>query len=262
MNSLLRLAAMHAEETSRLLASAPEIPLTRLVLALIPVGVVLMILNAWSIGVKTSMKAVVRMFLQLLALGYLLRHVFDADSPVLVVAVLAIMLLVASWISLRIAVSRRRQLVPKVLLAIIVGGGSTLVVITQVVLQLDPWYLPQTMIPLAGMIFSNCMNAISLAIERFHSERDREVDVATARRTAMEASLIPITNSLFAVGLVSIPGMMTGQVLQGADARIAAQYQIMVMCMMFGSAGISTALSLHLVSKDKSPIQATDKETE
>ncbi|MBW2490481.1 MAG: ABC transporter permease, partial [Deltaproteobacteria bacterium] len=68
-----------------------------------------------------------------------------------------------------------------------------------------------------------------------------------ARGTALKASLIPITNSLFAVGLVSLPGMMTGQVLSGVSPLIAARYQIMVMCMIFSAAGISSACFLSMI---------------
>lgn len=229
-------------------AAAPPIPVERLLLALLPVGITLMLLHAWSIGIRTSLWAVGRMFVQLLMLGYLLRYLFAVSSAWPVLLVLTGMLLVASWISLRVAAGARRRLFRLAVLAICVGGGSTLLIITQVVLQLDPWYQPDKVIPLAGMIFSNCMNALSLAAERFLSERASRTPAGPARQAAFEASLIPITNSLFAVGLVSIPGMMTGQVLAGADAQIAAQYQIMVMCMMFGSAGITTALFLKLIS--------------
>ena len=106
------------------------------------------------------------------------------------------------------------------------------------------------MIPLAGMIFANSMNSISLAGERLEAEINRNIAYDQARIIALQASLIPITNSLFAVGLVSLPGMMTGQILSGVSPFIAARYQIMVMCMMFGSAGISTAIFLILIKPD------------
>ncbi len=76
------------------------------------------------------------------------------------------------------------------------------------------------------------------------AELEREVAYEAARGIAFRAALIPITNSLFAVGLVSLPGMMTGQILSGVSPLIAVRYQIMVMCMLFGSAGISTACFL------------------
>ena len=229
--------------------AAQLISLERLAIALIPVGAVLLILNAWSLGVKTSSLAMFRMLLQLLLLGYVLRFIFETETPWVVVLVLSGMLFAASWISLRVSVAHRRRLLPKVLISVTVGGGLTLAVITQGVLQLDPWYDPRKVIPLAGMIFSNCMNSISLAVERFHSEIDRGENPVLARKTGLEAALIPITNSLFAVGLVSIPGMMTGQVLSGVEPLIAARYQIMVMCMMFASSGLSASLCLYLVGR-------------
>jgi putative ABC transport system permease protein len=100
------------------------------------------------------------------------------------------------------------------------------------------------MIPLAGMIFANAMNSVSLAGERLEAEITRSSSYEEARNIALKASLIPITNSLFAVGLVSIPGMMTGQILSGVSPLIAARYQIMVMCMVFAAAGISSTIFL------------------
>jgi putative ABC transport system permease protein len=91
------------------------------------------------------------------------------------------------------------------------------------------------------------MNSVSLAVERLEAEIDRDVPYEQARIIALRTSLIPITNSLLAVGLVSLPGMMTGQILSGVSPFIAARYQIMVMCMVFGSAGISSAFFLALV---------------
>lgn len=236
--------------------AAHLISLERLAIALVPVGVVLLILHSWALTLKTSLQAMFRMLLQLLLLGYTLVYVFETETPWLILLVLTGMLLAASWISLRVSVERRRQLLPKVLLSVAIGGGVTLAVITQGVLQLDPWYTPRTLIPLAGMIFSNCMNSISLAVERFYSETGRGEAYIQARKTGLEAALIPITNSLFAVGLVSIPGMMTGQVLSGVEPLIAARYQIMVMCMMFASSGLSASLCLYLLPRDSiSPIQ-------
>jgi len=118
------------------------------------------------------------------------------------------------------------------------------------VLDLNPWYEPRFLIPLAGMIFANSMNAVSLAAERFESEVERKSSYSDARATSYKAALIPIINSLFAVGLVSLPGMMTGQILSGVDPLIAVRYQMMVMLMILGSAGISVAIYLMFLKKD------------
>jgi len=187
------------------------------------------------------------MLVQLLLIGYVLTHIFESDSDLIVLAVLAVMLFASSWIALRTVQIPRRILLPKSLLSIFIGGGSTLLIVTQAVLVLEPWYLPSFMIPLAGMIFANAMNSISLAAERLDSEMRNNILYDKARVTAFKASLIPITNSLFAVGLVSLPGMMTGQILSGVSPFVAARYQIMVMCMIFGSGGISAACFLVLV---------------
>ncbi len=121
------------------------------------------------------------------------------------------------------------------------------------VLNLQPWYIPSYIIPLASMIFANAMNTVSLAAERLEAELIRSVDYYQARNIAYKAALIPITNSMFAVGLVSLPGMMTGQILSGTSPLIAARYQIIVMTMLYGSAGISAALFLFL-SKQKNDL--------
>ena len=99
------------------------------------------------------------------------------------------------------------------------------------------------------MIFANCMNSVSLAAERFENEKEQGSSFKNQRNEAFKASLIPITNSLLAVGLVSLPGTMTGMILSGISPIIAVKYQIMVMCAIFGSTGISSALYLLLIQK-------------
>lgn len=110
------------------------------------------------------------------------------------------------------------------------------------------------MIPLAGMIFASSMNGVSLAAERLQAEMDRNVEYIQARSIALRAALIPITNSLFAVGLVSLPGMMTGQILSGVSPLIAVRYQIMVMCMIFSAVGLSSALFLIMIKSQLSEL--------
>jgi len=227
--------------------SIQTIPFPNLALALIPVIVVIVVLWKWKIGFKNSIYAVFRMLVQLFLIGYFLVYIFETDSSWIVIAVLAVMLFSSSWIALRTIKIARKILYLKCFIAITLGGGIVLLLITQGVLNLQPWYLPSYMIPLAGMIFANSMNSISLAGERLEAEISRNIAYDQARIIALQASLIPITNSLFAVGLVSLPGMMTGQILSGVSPFIAARYQIMVMCMIFGSAGISSAFFLVLV---------------
>ena len=108
---------------------------------------------------------------------------------------------------------------------------------TQGVLDLSPWHDASVVIPLAGIALANSMNTVSLAAERFRAERRRGAAYQNARHIAMSTALIPMTNSLLAVGIVSLPGMMTGQILSGVTPLIAVRYQILVMCMIFGSGG-------------------------
>ena len=115
------------------------------------------------------------------------------------------------------------------------------------VLDLQPWYLTHYCDPAGRDDFCQCNEQYQLdGRERLQAELDRGIPFDRARTVAFNAALIPITNTLFAVGLVSLPGMMTGQILSGVSPFLAARYQIMVMCMMFGAAGMSAALFLML----------------
>jgi len=222
------------------------IPLANLALAFIPAAVVVVVLHIWSRDSIETLFAFARMVLQLALIGYFLVFLFDTDHAAVVMAVLGVMVLASSWIALRTAKDQRKALYSLALAAIFIGGGSTLIVITQGVLNSDPWYAPRFLVPLAGMIFAASMNSVSLAAERVRAELGRGESYIDARSTALHASLIPITNALFAVGLVSLPGMMTGQILSGVSPLVAARYQIMVMCMMFAASGLSASLFLLL----------------
>lgn len=230
--------------------SIQMIELTDLSVAFIPAAVVLMVVWHWRLNAKTALYGMFRMLVQLFLVGYFLVYIFAADSSWIVLAVLMVMLMASSWIALRTVPGERMKLYTKSFVANFLGGAMVLALISQWVLKLDPWYMPQYLIPLAGMIFANSMNSISLAAERYVSERNHGASHEKARNTAFEASIIPITNSLFAVGIVSLPGMMTGQILSGVSPFIAARYQIMVMAMLFGSTGIASAIFLKIAAKD------------
>ena len=232
------------------------IELKDLAWGLIPVLITLGFLHHWSLPKRRALLSLARMLLQLLLIGYVLAFIFDSESPYLISGVLSLMLLAASWITLDSLPGPGLPLFGLTLLSIVIGGVFTLVVITQGVMHLTPWYKPQVLIPIAGMIFSNAMNTISLAGERFYSEFGRDGDYLAARNKAYQASMIPIFNALMAVGLVSLPGMMTGQILSGVSPLVAARYQIMVMLMIFGSSGISAAIFLLLLKRQLQPATA------
>ena len=223
------------------------IPLINLSMAFLPALISIYILFRWSLNAGNAVYALLRMLVQLLLIGYFLTYIFESDSSGIVLLILAVMVIASSWIALGTVPGKRTMLYKYALSSIFFGGGVVLILITQIVLNLEPWYSPQTMIPIAGMIFANSMTSVSLAVERMNAEMSRDVPYHEARRIALQSSLIPVINSLFAVGLVSLPGMMTGQILSGVSPLIAARYQIVVMCMILGSSGITTACFLVMV---------------
>lgn len=226
------------------------IPLTNLAITLIPVLAVLVILIKWKLNTVMAVYAINRMLVQLLVIGFFLNAIFASDSAQITLIILAVMILFASWIALSTVKQKRRYWFGKVLLSLLIASGFTLLVIIVGVLELSPWYQPKFTIPLGGMILANSMNSISLAAERFYSEMNNNNAYIDARNTAFNAALIPTINTLFAVGLVALPGMMTGQILSGVSPFIAVRYQIMVMCMLFASSGLSAACFLSLIKSD------------
>ncbi len=225
-------------------ATVQPIPLLQLAMALIPVLAVIVILYRWRLNGGNALYAVGRMLAQLTLVGFILTFIFETHYYQIVLAVLFIMLVASAWIAVRPVRQDRLQTYAHALTAILLGGTSALILITQGVLNVEPWFAPRYVIPLAGMIFASAMNSVSLAAERFDSELKAGHDLDTSRRSALRVSLIPTINSLFAVGLVSLPGMMTGQILSGISPLVAVRYQIMVMCMLFGASGLSAALYL------------------
>ncbi len=223
-----------------------EISLQGLVYAFIPALAVLFIMWRWQAGTGTAVYAMLRMLVQLLVIGYVLIYIFESDDYWIIAGVLTVMIAVASWIAVRPLGASRRQTWPNSLVAIGITSIVILALVTQVVIGVEPWFSPRYVVPLGGMVVTGAMNAVSLAAERFQSETARDEPLLDARRNAFKTALIPITNMLFAVGVVSLPGMMTGQILSGVSPLIAAKYQIIVMAMFFGTGGIAAALYLQL----------------
>jgi putative ABC transport system permease protein len=226
------------------------IPLINLSYTLIPVFVVLIIFIKWRLKTKSALYAISRMLLQLLVVGYFLNAIFASDSATITLSILSVMLLFSGWIALGTVKKHRKDFFIKAIVSLLITCSFTLSIIVIGVLELDPWYQPRYIIPLGGMILANCMNNISLAAERFITEMNTHHDSILARNNAFNTSLIPTINTLFAVGLVSLPGMMTGQILSGVEPFIAARYQIMVMCMLFASSGLSAACFLALIRRN------------
>jgi len=227
--------------------SLPTISLASLLIAFAPSLVLIGVMRAWSLNAGEALYANARMLVQLLGVGYVLTTIFETDEPLVIMAVITLMIGASAWIALRPLAKRGIRLYLVTLSALAANGLVMLAIVTQLVLDLPRFFEPRFVVPLAGMVFANAMNTVSLAAERFEAERGRGATYRDGRRVALDAALIPQVNALFAVGLVSLPGMMTGQILSGVDPLIAVRYQIMVMCMTFGSAGLGAATYLMLM---------------
>ena len=209
----------------------------------IPIVLVGLIYWHW-IGDLTELAiASVRMVLQLIMVGYLLVVIFAEPSIWVSLLVLLVMFMVASWISIR-PVRQHAGLIKPAAIALLISVALHLSISVLMVLQVEIWFEPRVLIPLAGMYFANTMTSISLTAERYFSELENRKEVQLARRSAFQAAMIPQINGLLAVGLVALPGMMTGQILSGVSPLIAVRYQIMIMAMILGTAGIGSFLFL------------------
>ena len=211
-------------------------------LTLLPLIFVWYYYKKWTSNSTEIVISTLRMLLQLIAIGYLLVLIFETKNIFLGIFIILFMIIISSWISLRNTIDKSINHYKQILISITISGLVNLIIIIGFVLDLDSLYEPRYVIPLAGMIFANTMNALSLAIERFEKERQRDVEFEKAREIAFKACMIPQINALLAVGLVALPGMMTGQILSGVDPLIAVRYQIMIMTMVLSSAGISAII--------------------
>ena len=196
----------------------------------------------------------IRSVVQLVLVGYVLVYIFQLDRWYLVVLALLMMLAMAAKTAVGRQPKRSAPLFGIISAAMLVGSGLTLVYVGAAVVQVDPWYNPRYLIPLFGMILGNAMNAAALAAERLRGEmeaRHAEIEAYLALgarpafaaresvRRAIRASLIPMVNSLMVVGIVALPGMMTGQIIAGASPLTAVRYQILVMFMLMGSVAVT-----------------------
>ena len=216
--------------------------------SLVPLIAVWFFYTKWTKNSKEVPLATIRMVVQLLSIGYLLVFIFESNNIYLGAFILVFMLLVASFITLRNIKIQNRKEYGLILSAIGVSGLIHLGLICYFILDLKT-YDPQYIIPIAGMIFASIMNVLSIAIERFYKELSYNEDFEQARNSSFKAAMIPQINSLLAVGLVALPGMMTGQILSGVDPMIAVRYQIMIMSMILSSSGIAIVTYFTLKKK-------------
>ena len=222
------------------------IPIANLLLGFLPVMLLIVVMKLWGLNALQPLYANFRMLIQLLLIGYVLTYIFETDQPIVILLVILFMILMSSWIALRPLQERGIKAFIVVAASLGLSGLAVLFLISQFIVELPRWFEPSFIIPIAGMIFANSMNTVSLAGERFFTEQERGKNYREARKIALETAMIPQINALLAVGLVSLPGMMTGQILSGIEPLTAARYQIMVMCMIFSTAGLSAVTYMSL----------------
>lgn len=243
--------------------SAQELTLSRMApTAMLAVTMICIVEVGFGVGItKQMLKAMLRAAVQLSLLGgIILAPLMRATSPLFVLCYLAIMVVVAG----REASTKLSWTYPGLMQHCLVAAafGSFLAVTAAVfVIMPNPWYSAQTVIPVAGMVLGNGLNAVGLGFRTFLSsigdrpERvllslsfaaSRDEAIRPSIKHAMITALTPIMNSLTVAGLVSIPGMMTGQVLAGQDPAQAARYQIIILYLILvGSlSSLSTGLLL------------------
>ena len=194
--------------------------------------------------------AALRTVIQLTLLGFLLEGIFKLDSPLPVLLLLLFMTLVAGREAAARTKKRYAYLFLDTTLAMGISAFFVGAIVTQVVIGVKPWYHPQYVIPLLGMILGNALNGVSLALDSFLEyvlSRREEIELALVYgaerlealrrpfRHAVRRGLIPIINAMSVAGIVSLPGMMTGQILAGTPPLQAVAYQILVMFMLAGA---------------------------
>ncbi len=207
--------------------------------------------------------AALRTAIQLTLVGLVLKALF-ANSNLLWVALISLLMLLIAGREVMARQHRRfagRWGYSIGVVSMFVSSFTVALFALLVVVGNQPWYQPQYAIPLLGMLLGNTMNGIALALDRLtqsaweqraviearlvlgHSALDAMTDI---RRQVFRSGLIPIINAMAAAGIVSLPGMMTGQILAGAEPVEAVKYQILIMFLIAGGAGFGTMAAVHL----------------
>ncbi len=209
--------------------------------------------------VKDFVIGAFRTLIQLVLVGYVLVYIFAVNRWYLTLAALILMLIVA----VNAAIGRQKKTGDRKTLswitgtAMLLGSSFTLFYITALVVRVNSWFDPRYLIPLFGMIVGSAMNGATIAIERLAGEmeaRQSEIEAYLALgasyqqaseqpvRLALRASLIPTVNGLMVVGIVTLPGMMTGQIIAGASPLTAVRYQIVVVFMQAAAVAMTTVI--------------------
>jgi putative ABC transport system permease protein len=218
---------------------------TDLILALGIIGIAIA-LSLWQkLGLEGQLLySAGRSLLQLMVVGYILEFIFALDTSWSVMLIVGVMISIATVVTRNRIGKKIQGLFPMIWLSLVASSSLTIGYIILLIIQPPTWYEPQYLIPLVGMLLGNAMNGASLAGERLVSaiKNNRlEIEthlslgatpkqaITTYQKDAIRAGLIPTINQMMVVGLVSLPGMFTGQVLAGGNPLDAASYQILIL---------------------------------
>ncbi|HUU28884.1 MAG TPA: iron export ABC transporter permease subunit FetB [archaeon] len=205
--------------------------------------------------------SVLRMSLQLLAVGYILKYIFKISIWYVVVGVILAMIFFGARTVIDRTGLKFKGLGLLLFLSMLAGAGAVIAFVAILVIRIEPWYEPRYIIPLAGMIIGNSMNGCALALERFYNsvkEQHGLVETlvalgATSReatckmlRASFRASMLPTLSNMSGMGIVFLPGMMTGQILSGMEPLAAIRYQLVIMLAILGSVAFASYLILIL----------------
>ncbi|MDQ0227520.1 ABC transporter permease [Metabacillus niabensis] len=212
-------------------------------------------------GLKREIQIMVstaRMTLQLILVGYILTYIFENPNPFLILLIVLLMLSFAIYNTFK-QVGRPLNKKMKQIIAISITSGSiiTLAYFNFVVIHFEPWYQPQYLIPIAGMIIGNSMTGITLGVKHLIDgvQREKQLiegalmlgakpEVATKSivNSAFESAILPTINNMVGMGIVFLPGMMTGQILAGISPLIAVEYQVAVLLGISGSVALTMVI--------------------
>jgi putative ABC transport system permease protein len=209
--------------------------------------------------------AAARMVLQLVAIGYVLKFIFSINNPAATVLLILIMVLVAAR-EVAARPERRFKGNSNLVIGFISVGFATFItaiLALTTAIRPQPWFDPHYAIPLAGIILGNVLNSASLSLDSFLGSVRRERPGIEARlalgepyreaimpmvREAIRRGLLPIINQMSAAGIVTLPGIMTGQILAGLDPLEAVKYQILLMFLLSGGSGLSALAASYLAA--------------
>ena len=208
--------------------------------------------------------AVLRMTVQLGLVGLYIEALFAVDSPWLNALWIAVMITVAGTSVLGKAGIPRRPVVVAAIVGSMVPGILLPLAVLVAVVRPEPWYAASMVVPLVGMVLGNSLRGNVVALSHFRTTLDRERVLYASRlmsgarrrdalrpviRGALQASLAPQLASIATIGLVSLPGMMTGQILGGAPPLTAIRYQIAIMLTILSAVSLAAVLNLAVTAR-------------